>query len=108
MCLHRQLDTLSGRVDELPSPEDWGLMEQALSAILDEAAAQAQREDRLAEEAAQREGGPLGFLEEEEEQEEDAEQASSGESRGAALGLQLGVFLSMNGSCQKATHLQQA
>lgn len=64
-------------------------MEQALSAILDEAAAQAQRRDRAAEETAQGEGGPLGFLEEEEE---DAEQASSEESRGATLSLQPVVF----------------
>ena len=56
-------------------------MEQALAAILDEAAARAQEEDRLAEEAAQRGSGPLGFLEEEEE--EEAAQASSGGSRGA-------------------------
>lgn len=83
-------------------------MEQALSAILDEAAAQAQREGRLAEEAAQREGGPLGFLEEgEEEEEEDAEQASSGESRGTILCLQLVVFWSLNNSCKEATHGQQ-
>lgn len=67
-------------------------MEQALSAILDEAAAQAQRRDRAAEETAQGEGGPLGFLEEEEEEEEDAEQASSEESRGATLSLQPVVF----------------
>lgn len=79
MC--RQVDALSGRVDKLPSPEDWSIMEQALAAILDEAAARAQEEDRLAEEAAQRGGGPLGFLEEEEE--EAAAQASCGESRGA-------------------------
>ena len=79
MC--RQVDALSGRVDKLPSPEDWSIMEQALAAILDEAAARAQEEDRLAEEAAQRGGGPLGFLEEEEE--EEAMLASSRESRGA-------------------------
>ena len=60
MC--RQVDALSGRVDKLPSPEDWSIMEQALAAILDEAAARAQEEDRLAEEAAQRGGGPLDFL----------------------------------------------
>ena len=54
-------------------------MEQALAAILDEAAARAQEEDRLAEEAAERGGEPLGFIEEEEE----AEQASSGGSKGA-------------------------
>ncbi|KAL3158687.1 hypothetical protein ABBQ32_011429 [Trebouxia sp. C0010 RCD-2024] len=75
--LDRQVDGLAGRVDELPSPEDWNIMEQALAAILDEAAARAQEEDRLAEEAAGRGGGPLGFIEEEEE----AVQASSGESR---------------------------
>lgn len=79
-CVSRQVDGLAGRVDELPSPEDWNIMEQALAAILDEAAARAQEEDRLAEEAAGRGGGPLGFIEEEEE----AVQASSGESRGAA------------------------
>ncbi|KAL3135518.1 hypothetical protein ABBQ38_005998 [Trebouxia sp. C0009 RCD-2024] len=75
--LDRQVDALAGRVDKLPSPEDWNIMEQALAAILDEAAARAQEEDRLAEEAAERGGGPLRFIEEEEE----AVQASSGESR---------------------------
>lgn len=79
--MYRQVDALSGRVDKLPSPEDWSIMEQALAAILDEAAARAQQEDRLAEEAAQGVGGPLGFLEEQEQ--EEAVQASSGESRGA-------------------------
>lgn len=54
-------------------------MEQALAAILDEAAARAQEEDRLAEEAAEKDGGPLGFIEEE----EDAVEASSEKSKGA-------------------------
>ena len=63
-------------------------MEQALAAILDEAAARAQEEDRLAEEAAERGGEPLGFIEEEEE----AEQASSGESKGA-VACHMYIFL---------------
>ena len=94
----RQVDALSGRVDKLPSPEDWNIMEQALAAILDEAAARAQEEDRLAEEAAQRAGGPLGFLEEEEEDE--AAQASCGGSIGAGA---CGVHATI--ACYSATVL---
>ena len=80
-AVHRQVDALTGRVDKLPSPEDWSIMEQALAAMLDEAATRAEEEDRLAEqEAAQRDDGPLGFLEEEEQ--EEGGQASSWGSRG--------------------------
>lgn len=72
---------LTGQVDKLPSPEDWSIMEQALATILDEAAARAEEEDRLAEqEDAQRDGGPMGFLEEDEQ--EEGGQASSEGSRG--------------------------
>ena len=46
---YRQVDTLMGRVDKLPSPEDWTIMEEALAAILDEAAARAQQQDKLKE-----------------------------------------------------------
>ncbi|DBA66788.1 TPA: hypothetical protein ACH3X2_001930 [Trebouxia sp. C0005] len=51
--LDRQVDTLMGRVDRLPSPEDWTIMEEALAAILDEAAARAQQEEKLELNAAQ-------------------------------------------------------
>lgn len=40
---HRQVDALMERVDRLPSPEDWTIMEEALAAILDEAAGRAQQ-----------------------------------------------------------------
>ena len=46
---HRQVDALMGRVDRLPSPEDWTIMEEALAAILDEAAARAQQQEKLKE-----------------------------------------------------------
>ncbi len=46
---YRQVDALMGRVDRLPSPEDWTIMEEALAAILDEAAARAQQQDKLKE-----------------------------------------------------------
>ena len=81
----RQVGTLTDRVDKLPSPEDWNIMEQALAAILDEAATRAEEEDRLAEqEAAQKEGGPLGYLEEDEA--EEAAEASSEGNPGAIDG----------------------
>ncbi|DBB14965.1 TPA: hypothetical protein ACH3X3_004562 [Trebouxia sp. C0006] len=47
--LDRQVDALMGRVDRLPSPEDWTIMEEALAAILDEAAARAQQQEKLKE-----------------------------------------------------------
>ena len=46
---HRQVDALMGRVDRLPSPEDWTIMDAALAAILDEAAARAQQQEKLKE-----------------------------------------------------------
>ena len=52
LCHHRQVDSLTGRVEKLPSPEDWTIMEEALAAILDEAAARAEQEERIAEAAA--------------------------------------------------------
>lgn len=47
--LDRQMDALMGRVDRLPCPEDWTIMEQALAAILDEAAARTQQAEKLKE-----------------------------------------------------------
>ena len=43
------MDALMGRVDRLPCPEDWTIMEQALAAILDEAAARTQQAEKLKE-----------------------------------------------------------
>ncbi len=50
---HRQVDALMGRVDRLPSPEDWTIMEEALAAILDEAAARTQQVEKLELDAVQ-------------------------------------------------------
>lgn len=80
-------------------------MEQALAAILDEAAAKAEEEDRIAEqEAAQREGGPLGFLEEEDE-EVDAE-GSSGESKGASFACTLLKAELFTSACSLTSRMQ--
>ena len=50
--LCRQVDTLTQRVDNLPSEEDWALMEEAMAAILDEAATRQEQEEQAADAAA--------------------------------------------------------
>ena len=51
--MHRQVSTLTERVDALPSEEDWALMEEAMAAILDEAATRQEQEEAAAAAAAQ-------------------------------------------------------
>ena len=47
----RQVQALINRVGNLPCPEDWVVMEQALAAILDEAAA---RHEKIVEQETNR------------------------------------------------------
>ncbi|DBB02006.1 TPA: hypothetical protein ACH3X1_000591 [Trebouxia sp. C0004] len=75
--LDRQVDALMGRVDRLPSPDDWTIMEEALAAILDEAAARAQQEEKLELNAAQ-----------EQTKEEDNDELYSSPSRADSFGRQ--------------------